>query len=114
MERMKVSSLRGDPETLRGLFIKGDLEALRGPFSKGDQETPRGPFANGDQDTAVRGSYLYGDQDTVRVSKCGCVPQLSLVYEDVGKEAPSWARRIPLFGPLWCVSGATGTRVRRR
>ena len=57
------------------------------------------------------------DQDTVRLSRCGCVPQLSLVYEDVqqGKSAPSWARRIPLFGPLWCVSGATGTsKVRRR
>ena len=70
--------------------------------------------------------YALGGEDTVRVSRCGCVP--AFLYEDVqhpdkvqgggspaGLAAPSWARKIPLFGPLWCVSGAQGTtKVRRR
>ena len=70
----------------------------------------------------------YNGDDTVRAARCGCVPQLGGLlydqYDDVqqempssakGSTAPSWARKIPLFGPLWCVSGATGTaKVRRR
>ena len=67
--------------------------------------------------------YIIGAEDTVRAARCGCVPGLNLLYEDVqnpdkslgNSGAPSWAKKIPLFGPLWCVSGAQGTtKVRRR
>ena len=72
--------------------------------------------------------------DTIQPRRCGCVPQLSLVYEDKGRggevveegweevgsgESPpspssSWARRIPLLGPFWCVRGSATTTIRRR
>ena len=68
--------------------------------------------------------------DTLQPRRCGCVPQLSLVYggEEVregeeGWEEPSssprgregsWASRIPLLGPFWCVRGSATTTIRRR
>ena len=73
--------------------------------------------------------------DTIQPRRCGCVPQLSLVYEDKsrggeardegGWEDPGgggspqdsrggWARRIPLLGPFWCVRGSATTTIRRR
>ena len=131
MERVKISSSRRDQDILRGSFFR-EKESLRGPYPK-DHDSPRGPYSQDhesltgpyqrdheslrefsvtDQDT-LSGPYIK-DQDTLKVSKCGCVPQISLVYEDVGKGVPRWTRRIPLLGPLWCVSGATGTKIRRR
>lgn len=109
MERVKISSCRQDQDILRGSFYR-EKESLRGPYPK-DQDSLR-EFIVTEQDT-LRGPYLK-DQDTLKVSKCGCVPQISLVYEDVGKGVPRWTKRIPLLGPLWCVSGATGTKLRRR
>ena len=76
-----------------------------------------------------------GDLDTIQPRRCGCVPQLSLVYdersrgggaasigdegwEEVGGESPpereGWARKIPLLGPFWCVRGSATTTIRRR
>jgi len=60
--------------------------------------------------------------DTIQAKRCGCVPQLSLVYEDRYRESlddsagarGGWARRFPLLGPFWCVRGTNGTTVRRR
>jgi len=78
-----------------------------------------------------------GDLDTIQPRRCGCVPQLSLVYdersrgggggvsigdegwEEVGAgesppEREGWARKIPLLGPFWCVRGSATTTIRRR
>jgi len=60
--------------------------------------------------------------DTIQANRCGCVPHLSLVYEDRHRESlddsvgarGGWARRFPLLGPFWCVRGTNGTTVRRR
>jgi len=60
--------------------------------------------------------------DTIQAKRCGCVPQLSLVYEDRYRESlddsagarGGWARRFPLLGPFWCVRGTNGQTVRRR
>ena len=77
--------------------------------------------------------------DTIQPRRCGCVPQLSLVYDERsrggggggglalgdegweevgGGESPpqreGWARKIPLLGPFWCVRGSATTTIRRR
>ena len=129
MERVKLSSSRLDQDILRGSFYR-EKDSLRGSYHRDErglnvteQDSLRAPYIQSkdtvgsyisDQDTL---SPYIKEQDTLKVSKCGCVPQISLVYEDVGKGIqgiPRWTRRIPLFGPLWCVSGATGTKIRRR
>ena len=54
--------------------------------------------------------------DTIPASRCGCVPQLSVLYEeeDPGPRAGGWAKKIPLLGPFWCVRNTHSTTVRRR
>jgi hypothetical protein len=91
--------------------------AAQGPTGMGPKEPWPGP-----------------ELDTIQPRRCGCVPQLSLVYEErrrgggvpgeEGWEEPGqepaepspggWARRIPLLGPFWCVRGSATTTIRRR
>ena len=78
--------------------------------------------------------------DTLPPRRCGCVPHLSILYEDKiqGTEARAeagrglddsgvvedmapeprdrggWTKRIPLLGPFWCVRNTHSTTVRRR
>ena len=54
--------------------------------------------------------------DTIPVKRCGCVPQLSVLYEEEepGPRGGGWAKRIPLLGPFWCVRNTHSTTVRRR
>merc|ERR550532_2520129 len=55
--------------------------------------------------------------DTLPVKRCGCVPQLGVLYEDedpVPRGGSGWAKKIPLLGPFWCVRNTHSTTVRRR
>ena len=79
-------------------------------------------------------------EDTLPPRRCGCVPHLSILYEDkmqtgdprledrglddsgvvedIGTmprdRGGGWAKRIPLLGPFWCVRNTGSTTVRRR
>ena len=79
-------------------------------------------------------------EDTLPPRRCGCVPPLSILYEDKIQSSDSrledrglddsgvvedigtmprdrvggWAKRIPLLGPFWCVRNTGSTTVRRR
>ena len=69
--------------------------------------------------------------DTLPVKRCGCVPHLSILYEDKqphdslddsgvvedigpGSRGGGWTKKIPLLGPFWCVRNTHSTTVRRR
>ena len=59
--------------------------------------------------------------DSTTPRTCGCVPHLSLVYQEEEEEeavtvgrGPAWARRFPLLGPFWCVRNTHSTTIRRR
>ena len=69
--------------------------------------------------------------DTLPVKRCGCVPQLTSIYEDKIVESlddsgvvedfsssprsgGGWTKKIPLLGPFWCVRNTHSTTVRRR
>ena len=54
--------------------------------------------------------------DTIPAGRCGCVPQLGVLYEeeDPGPRGGGWAKKIPLLGPFWCVRNTHSTTVRRR
>ena len=60
--------------------------------------------------------------DTLPVTRCGCVPPLTVLYEEEdpaleteqGGSRGGWTKKIPLLGPFWCVRNTGSTTIRRR